>query len=263
MAALPSLPSACVALNDALADKDGSLPKVCAIIEHDVGMAAKVLQLVNSAFFGVPRRITSVEHAVSYLGLNTIKNLVLSHSLFAEFGPSALVNAERQQAQSLVASRIAPLLLADRQQAQVAGTAALLHDAGTLALACRLPQEHEQNIKTAIREGIPLHQVERNRFGVTHAEVGAYLLALWGLPQDVSEAVAAHHAPWDEFQVLDVNAAVSVAASLAAELTGSDTPAGDDAASDEVLERLGLTDKVRSLRSELMSSLPTPGKEMP
>jgi len=257
MAALPSLPSACIALNRALANEDGSLADVCAIIEQDVAMAVKVLQLVNSAFFGVSRRITSVERAVSYLGMNTIKNLVLAHSLFAEFGGSSLANAERQQAQSLLASRIVRLLLSDRQQAQVAGTAALLHDAGSLALASRLPKEHKSNVETAKRDAVPLYLVERASFGVSHAEVGAYLLGLWGLPHDVIEAVAAHHADWDTFNELDVSAAVRLSIALAGELTGASNPAdGADLPPDHVIARLGLADKMARVRSELSDSLP-------
>jgi HD-like signal output (HDOD) protein/ActR/RegA family two-component response regulator len=259
MAALPSLPSACMALNRALSDEHGSIAKVCAIVEKDVAMAVKVLQLVNSAFFGVPRRITSVEHAVSYLGLNTIKNLVLSHSLFAEFGAESLDNAERQQAHALLASRIARLLLPERQQAQVAATAALLHDAGSLALASRLPKQHRENTELAKREATPLYLVEKERFGVSHAEVGAYLLGLWGLPHDVIEAVAAHHAPWEEHQVLDPSAAVRVAIALAAELTGNNTPsAGADPPPEDAVARLGIAQKLEQIRCDLSDSLPKP-----
>jgi HD-like signal output (HDOD) protein/ActR/RegA family two-component response regulator len=259
MAALPSLPSACMALNRALSDERGSIAKVCAIIEKDVAMSVKVLQLVNSAFFGVPRRIASVEHAVSYLGLNTIKNLVLSHSLFAEFGGESLDNAERQQAQALLASRIARLLVSERQLAQVCATAALLHDAGSLALASRLPRQHRENTERAKREAIPLYLVEKERFGVSHAEVGAYLLGLWGLPHDVIEAVAAHHTPWEEHQVLDANAAVRVAIALAAELTGNNTPsAGADPPPEDAIARLGIGEKLEQIRHDLSDSLPKP-----
>jgi HD-like signal output (HDOD) protein/ActR/RegA family two-component response regulator len=259
MAALPSLPSACMALNRALSDEHGSIAKVCAIVEKDVAMAVKVLQLVNSAFFGVPRRITNVEHAVSYLGLNTIKNLVLSHSLFAEFGAESLDNAERQQAHALLASRIARLLLPERQLAQVAATAALLHDAGSLALASRLPKQHRENTELAKREATPLYLVEKARFGVSHAEVGAYLLGLWGLPHDVIEAVAAHHAPWEEHQVLDPSAAVRVAIALAAELTGNNTPsAGADPPPEDAVARLGIAQKLQQIRRDLSDSLPKP-----
>jgi HD-like signal output (HDOD) protein len=220
-------------------------------------MAVKVLQLVNSAFFGVSRRITSVDRAVSYLGMNTIKNLVLAHSLFAEFGGSSLANAERQQAQSLLASRIVRLLLSNRQEAQVAGTAALLHDAGSLALASRLPKEHKANVETAKRDAVPLHLVERASLGVSHAEVGAYLLGLWGLPHDVIEAVAAHHADWDTFSELDVCAAVRLSIALAGELTGAKNPAdGADLPPDDVIVRLGLADKMAHVRRELSDSLP-------
>ena len=107
MVTLPSLPTACVALNRVLGDKNRSIADVSAIVEADVGMAAKVLQLVNSAFFGASRRVSDVQQAVSYLGMNTIRNLVMVQSLFRELGGSDLVNAELEQQHCLLASRIA------------------------------------------------------------------------------------------------------------------------------------------------------------
>jgi HD-like signal output (HDOD) protein/ActR/RegA family two-component response regulator len=253
MVTLPSLPAACLALNRVLSDKNGSIAQVCAIIEESVGMSAKVLQLVNSAFFGASRRVTDVQQAVSYLGMNTIRNLVLAESLFTAFGSNQLVDAEREQQHSLLASRIARQLLPDAKLAQVAATAALLHDAGSLALAHRLGEQQRQNVEQARQRGVPLHVVERECFGVTHAEVGAYLLGLWALPHDVLEAVAGHHAPFDaDVRTLDVTAAVRIAVALAAEilLEPELRELHCEPVCDDVLARFGLTAKAAQLRAE-------------
>ncbi|HEY2407483.1 MAG TPA: response regulator [Polyangiaceae bacterium] len=257
MVTLPSLPTACLALNRVLADKNGSIGQVCAIIEEDVGMAAKVLQLVNSAFFGASRRVTDVQQAVSYLGMNTIRNLVLSQSLFRAFGPSNLLDLEVEQKHALFAARIVKQLTNDSKFVQVATTAALLHDAGMLALASRLPEQLNTHIAEATRRCVPLHVVEREQLGVTHAEVGAYLLGLWALPHDVLEAVATHHAAWSDEPVLDVSGVVRVAVALAAELTMSAEQLALHCAplSPQLIGQLGLDEQVAMIRAQAHESL--------
>jgi putative nucleotidyltransferase with HDIG domain len=241
MPALPSLPRVCALLNQALADKNGSLKPVVQIIEHDIGVAAKVLQLVNSSFFGMSRKSTSVMQAVSYLGVNTLRNLVLAHSLFTELGSGDVEFMEREQNHSLLVARVAGQLLSSPEQVEIAITSGLLHDAGKLVLACRLPDEYAAAAALASSKGIELHEVERERLGVTHAGVGAYLLGLWGLPNEVIDAVAAHHDAWENLQTLDASAAVRIANELARAFEQARSEPGIPP---EVLERLCLTDRV-------------------
>jgi putative nucleotidyltransferase with HDIG domain len=232
-------------LNQALADKNGSLKRVAEIIEHDVGLAAKVLQLVNSSFFGMARKSTSVTQAVSYLGVNTLRNLVLANSLFTELGCGDAEFMEREQNHSLLVASVAGQLLSNPVHAEIADTAGLLHDAGKFALACRLPHEYAANATLASSQGTELYQVEREQLGVTHAGVGAYLLGLWGLPSEIIDAVAAHHDPWDSLRILDATAAVRIANELARALEQARSEPGTEAEiPPEVLERLGLTDRV-------------------
>ncbi|MFZ5889677.1 MAG: HDOD domain-containing protein [Myxococcota bacterium] len=256
MGTLPSPPEACLALNEAL-EQDASMDVVARIIQKDVAMASKVLQLVNSSFFGMSRKIASVTQAVSYLGLNTMRNLVLAHSMFQAFVGGDLAAFEREQTRSLVCARIARALLSDKKQAELASTAALLHDVGILALQARLPREHREAMARAKAEKLPLYSVERERFGTTHVEVGAYLLGLWALPLDVIDAVANHHASWDDIQILDVNTAVRVAVSHASWLL---LPADDarlraDPIPDAISQRLGLSSTLTNLSDELRPSI--------
>jgi len=258
MPALPSLPRVCMLLNRALTDKNSSLKQVTQIIEQDIGVAAKVLQLVNSSFFGMSRKSTSVAQAVSYLGANTLRNLVLANSLFAELGSGDVELMAREQNHSLLVGSVARQLLSSPEQAEIAVTAGLLHDAGKLALACRLPDEYAANVALASSKGIELHQVERERLGVTHAGVGAYLLGLWGLPNEVIDAVAAHHDPWENLQTLDASAAVRIANELTRALDPVQSPPGPEPAiPPEVLERLGLTDRVAKVWAHLAQLSPS------
>lgn len=238
---LPVLSASAQAIHRIVSDENGTASDVAAIIEKDVAMAAKVLQLVNSAFFGVPRGITQVKQAVSYLGLNTIRNLVIAQSLFSQLAGDDDAAQRAEQGHALLASRFAPRLLADPFLAQSAGTAAMLHDIGALVLASRFPVERAAAIAEASHRGVFLHVVERERFGASHAEIGAYLLGLWGLSHEVIEAVAMHHAAPSEDDVLDVSLAVRIAIALATDpFEQTEFEAGGGHASEARLERFGL-----------------------
>ena len=218
---LPSLPRIYYELSQALARSDAVIGDVARIVEQDIGMSAKVLQMVNSAFFRLPLKITNVPHAVSYLGLDTIRSIVLSLAAFSEFQGAALlpeISFEKEQVHALLSANIARKLVPDTRTAETAFTAGMLHDLGKLVLATRLPGEFSRALTTARESGRPLHEVETELLGVTHAEVGAYLIGLWGLPFPVVEAIAHHHDPDAERHTqLDAVGAVHIANVLAHE----------------------------------------------
>lgn len=198
---LPSLPFLYQALMRELQSPRASIKKAGQIIAQDIGMTAKILQLINSAFFGLPRRISDPTQAVILLGLDTVKALVLSAHIFSEFDQAKVgkvlphVLREHSLAVGTCAKRIAESESSDRQTAEHAFTAGLLHDVGKLILAANLPQEYDAALTQATEQAIPLPEAERQVFGASHAEVGAYLLGLWGLPPPIIEAVAFHHKP--------------------------------------------------------------------
>ncbi len=253
---LPSLPRACAALNQALESEEASVEAVAGIIESDVAMATKVLQLVNSSFFGISRKVSGVFQAVSYLGLNTMRNLVLAQAMFQAFGGSDVAALEREQSRALMCARVAKALLPDKRQAEAAATAGLLHHVGSLALATRLPAETREVHALAERAQIPLHEAERARLGTTHAEIGAYLLGLWGLPHDVIEGVAGHHAPWEAHRALDVCGAVHIADAVVNSLflDPHEARLHGDSAPPELLSQFGVVAKLARIGAELRAS---------
>jgi putative nucleotidyltransferase with HDIG domain len=216
---LPTVPSVYRALSEALLSERASPEQIAQIVEKDVGIGAKVLQLVNSAFFGLPRKTTSLLQAVRFLGLSTIRSLVLSHSVFEQLGQGNPALAERGHEHALHCARIARLLLNGGPEAELAFTAGLLHDVGSLVLACRMPQEYAEICEQAEVTGVPIHNVESERLGVSHAQVGAYLLGLWGLPHEVLDIVAFHHAPCVTSLPRDAASAVHLAEAISLEVT--------------------------------------------
>ena len=219
---LPSLSRTYTALAVAVRDPESSIAQVAAIIEQDVAMSAKVLQIVNSGFFGLPQAINSVGTAVSYLGMETIKNLALATETFTLFVPDPCIPRDfletmhrRAERAALIAGAL-PLSSRDRD---VSIVAALLHDMGELVLASRMPREFNESMAMAKERGCTGYEAEEAMFGVSHAEVGAYLLGVWGISGLIVEAVAHHHRPQRVSHIgFDSSAAVYVAALIADEL---------------------------------------------
>lgn len=219
---LPSLPRTYEALMQSVADPDVSLHQVSKIIEQDVGISAKVLQLVNSAFFGIAHSMTNIQSAVSYLGINTLKNLVLSVEIFRAFKPQRNLpgfSLEKLQHHAQLTAHIAGRLPVPKHLADIAVVAGMLHDVGKLILAWKLSEQFGKMLVEASGARCPVNIVEERHNGFSHAEIGAYLLGLWGLPYTVVEAVALHHGPNRvPHQNIDAISAVYAANLLAHEL---------------------------------------------
>jgi HD-like signal output (HDOD) protein/CheY-like chemotaxis protein len=197
---LPSLPPVYLKVMDELQSPNSSLQRVGNLIAEDIGMTAKILQLVNSAFFGVRRRVESPAQAASLLGIDNIRGMMLGVHVFSEFkhGP-ANFSPEALWSHSIsvggFAKKIAEMETGDLKTISDSLTAGMLHDAGKLVLAANLPEDYAKAISRSETDGIPLEQAEEAALKASHCEVGAYLLGLWGFNEQVVEALAFHHRP--------------------------------------------------------------------
>jgi HD-like signal output (HDOD) protein len=254
---LPVLPSTSATLLHTLQEPDADLARVAQIVEHDVGITAKILQLVNSAFFGFHSEVTSVLAALNYLGLDTLKQLVLSVEIFRTFQPAPLpgFSLESFEAHSRLTARIAIRLPVPQRIANAATVAGLLHDVGELVLVSRLPRKFELALKVASERAVPVHQVEEEVIGTSHTQVGAYLLYLWGLPNSLVEAARGHHNPVAAepgARQLDIVGVTHVADALAHEVNQTpdgDAPPGSSLLDIHYLEALGMADEVPCWRA--------------
>lgn len=198
---LPSLPSLYKEIMAELQTSEPSPQKIGEIVARDVGMAAKILQLVNSAFFGLFREVRHPVEAVRYLGIETVKALVLSIHLFDELQPAPLDGFCRESLWehsfevARAAKRIAWRETHDPSVSDAAFTSGLLHDTGRLLLATFLPEQYAVVMSGVKKKQDELWKMELEILGASHAEVGAYLMGIWGLPQDIVEATAFHHYP--------------------------------------------------------------------
>ncbi|MBW1959067.1 MAG: HDOD domain-containing protein [Deltaproteobacteria bacterium] len=198
---LPSLPSLYTQVVELIQSPNSSIKKIGEVISKDLAMTAKILQLVNSAFFGIPRQISNPAQAVGLLGLDTVKALVLTIGIFSKFEQKQLAHfgIETLWNHSIktgaIAKKVADKESADKHLSDNAFMAGLLHDVGKLVLVANVPDKYEEVIETIKDQNITLNQAEQLVFGATHADVGAYLTGLWGLPDAIVEAVAFHHRP--------------------------------------------------------------------
>jgi len=195
---LPSMPRTCAELRRVMADPDASIDQVVRVVEQDVAISAKVLQLVNSAFFGVTREIANIKTAVSYLGMTLLQNLVLSVEIFRIFQPKKAnpdFSMEEFHRHSQLTAQIASKIGRDLRLSDAVVAGGMLHDIGKLVIAEKSPEHFARAIAGMRQDHRPLFSVEEDLIGVSHAEVGAYLLSLWGLPAPLVEAVAYHHHP--------------------------------------------------------------------
>jgi HD-like signal output (HDOD) protein len=197
VAKLPSLPSVKSAYTELIRELDApdvSMDRICKIIASDIAMSAKVLQLVNSAFFGLARQVADVRQATVYLGIEVLRAIVLSAQAFSMFPQGAGgASAEVLQSHSLAVSAAARLIAATSglsgKAAEAATAAGMLHEIGQLVIATSAPTEGRR-IRHSIAGGAHPWAAERAVLGTTHAEVGAFLLGIWGLPLSVVQAVA-------------------------------------------------------------------------
>ncbi len=196
---LPSLPSLYFEIIEKLKDPDTMLEDIGSIIARDIGMTAKIMKLVNSAYFGLQQNVSSLNEAISFLGLNTIKTLVLCINAFSQYEGVKLKGLTMETlwhhslSVAVAAKKIAQMESEDNTLAEETFVAGMLHDTGQLILCANCAEQYQHVIDLARDEKLDIIQAEERVFGVNHATVGGYLLGLWGLPVPVVEAIALHH----------------------------------------------------------------------
>lgn len=252
---LPSLPAVYTELVQELASEDASINRIGQIISKDVAMSAKILQLVNSAFFGLPRQVGSPAQAAALLGTETLRALVLTVHVFSQYDASRLPGADLERlwhhsaCTSILAKRIAEAESAGKRCVEDAFIAGFLHTAGTLVLSSGLQAAFVDAKEMAKAEDLPQREAEHRRLGASHGEVGGYLLGIWGLPNPVVEAVAFHDNPSDsEAPGFTPLTAVHVACALHSEST-TDASSSWCPIDLDYLEREGLAGRLEAWRT--------------
>lgn len=243
---VPTLPSIYTQITDALQKPDVSIDEIAELVCREPAVSAKLLQMVNSPFFALRGRVTSVRDATNLLGLSRLRGLVLATTLFRQFDGAQCksFSMARFESHSLKiaswAAAIAKEQSRDKRTADLAFTASLLHNFGVLLLAANVPEQYDQVLKQAQEQRVSIAWAELQVFGATHAEVAGAILASWGIPFPIVNAVGLYpvpsHSDDTEFSPLTaVHAATAVDAFARTGMLAYDR---------EYMDRLQLTEKL-------------------
>jgi len=196
---LPSLPATVSRVLAVTADPDSAAEDLVDAILPDQAMCATILKIANSAFFGVPRNVSTMDKAVTVLGFNEVHNIVLGKAVFSSFDK---INEQNKKAidnfwnHSFACGLAAKILAGDLGgSASELFIAGLIHDIGKLAFFIAMPEDYLPVLELSQIEQIRCKDVEQERFGIDHGEIGCRLLKRWLFPKCLINAVGFHHDP--------------------------------------------------------------------
>lgn len=192
---LPALPGTVHRIRELVYDKDGSATQVAEVIQHDPGLAAKVLKVANSAAYGFSHRVDTVQLAVSLLGMVETYSIVMSSAVINVFDKSRKFDYMAFWLESQMCARAARALSKFLELKNHGGmfSSGLLHDIGRVALL-QIAPKHYERVSPSLT-GLDLVRAEEEILGLTHTEAGYQLAQHWGLPDDLAECIRFHHTP--------------------------------------------------------------------
>jgi HD-like signal output (HDOD) protein len=204
---LTTLPSVFTRINEAIMKPNSSSSEIADLISKDTALSARLLKIVNSAFYGYPSQIDSLSQSVSIVGTNQLGMLALGIDVVAEFKniPSGYMNMALFWKHSIACGIIARLIAATRniQNTERLFVAGMLHDIGRLVVYHYMPHEALDILEKARDTEALLCQVEAEYLGGDHTEIGGLLLQIWRLPPSLENAVRYHHKPGDSQNSLE------------------------------------------------------------
>lgn len=188
---LPTLPGILTKLLNLADNNSATVQEMARVVSSDQVLSSKVLRLVNSPFYGFPGRVSTVSHALILLGVNVVKSLVLSTSIFDIMEKNTVGLWEHSLGSAVAASIISKKL--GLPDAEEISTATLLHDIGKVIVKIKLEEDFEKILSISRDREISTFEAEREHFETDHAEIGGWVAKIWHLPDKLLEPIACHH----------------------------------------------------------------------
>ncbi|MBI5056111.1 MAG: HDOD domain-containing protein [Nitrospirae bacterium] len=188
---LPTLPGIITKLTALAEDGKVSVNEMARVVSSDQVLSAKVLKLVNSPFYGFSGRISTVSKALILLGVNVVKSLAISSSIFEMMEKNILGLWEHSLGTAVAANIIARRL--NLPEWEEISTAALLHDIGKVIIKIRLEKEYDDLLSLIKEKELSMIEAERQLLEIDHAEIGQWLARTWNMPEKLIEPIAFHH----------------------------------------------------------------------
>jgi len=232
MKRLPTMPALYTKLQELLNSKNSSLKDISDVIAKDISMTAKALQLVNSAFFGLRHQIKDINHAVVYLGIETIKAIIITTDVFSKFTPEEVkvFDIKELYKHSIITGVLASKIAATISEELVdpSAMAGMLHDIGKIIFIQNKAEEYKAVCERYRKERIPYHVLEKEWIDTNHAEIGGYLMSVWGLPSKIVDAISFHHQPLtsEKSAIVNVTTVIHIANYLYYKLCNLEEEAG-------------------------------------
>ncbi|MEE9256566.1 MAG: HDOD domain-containing protein [bacterium] len=196
---VPSLPTIFLQINEAVNKPRSTMRDIARIISADQGLSARLLRIVNSAFYGFPSKIDTISRAITIIGTKQLRDLALATTVIQMFRgmPTKLVNINSFWRHSVACGISSRILASYHSESNIEHffVAGLLHDIGRLLIYKEAPSQAKDVLAQSRKKNELLHLVERDVLGFDHAEVGGLLLKAWRLPASLEEAVRFHHRP--------------------------------------------------------------------
>jgi len=220
---IPAIPDVVVKVMQLTRNPDVTAKELTDMISNDPGLTGNILRLCNSAYYGIPRVVSSLNQAVMYLGFHTIRNLVLTCSINSFFNPKQPVYGYVNGGiwHHSVACAITSELICNHVRPELhdsAFTAGLLHDIGQLILGISIKDTSESIVDMMINGGVDELNAEINSLGFTHEELGAHLANAWNFPDELIHAICHHHNPLDSKTQTEMTSIIHIADAMALEL---------------------------------------------
>ena len=256
---LPTVPRVYARIRDVIEhSEEVSATQIADVIVQDPAMAAKILQIANSAFFGQRRGIDTVSRAIVVVGMEMIETLVLSAGVFQIFETEPIEGFSQDDlwrhslACGLIAKHLTESISRESKRQETAMLAGTLHDLGKLVLAQYMHDEYVEVVRTAVERRLPIVDIEQEILGATHAEIGGYLADWWNLPPNIVDAIRWHYNPSGSQHDSKLAFLVHIADFLVHSLEVGASSTGSSPGMDpSAFQRLGISASPNSIQREL------------